>query len=60
MTKNTFKPGQIAPRSGEYGVRGVRGGDLGREITATRGEPLPPTQKPGQSYVLNDPTKHKK
>ncbi|KFL49143.1 hypothetical protein IL54_4365 [Sphingobium sp. ba1] len=25
----------------------------------TRGEPLPPTPKPGMGYKLVDPTKHK-
>lgn len=63
MAKNNsagLKPGTPAPKSGQYGVRGPRGGDLGREITSTAGNPLPPTQKPGQSYTLVDPTKHKK
>ncbi len=55
----TYKPGQIAPRSGQYNVVGPRGGDLDREVTVTRGEPFPPTQKPGQRYDLTDPTKHK-
>ncbi len=56
---DTFKPGQTAPRSGQYAVVGPRGGDLNREVTVTRGEPFPPTQKPGQRYDLVDPTKHK-
>ena len=55
-----FKPGPPTPKSGQYGVVGPRGGDTGREVTSTKGNPLPPTQKPGQSYVLNDPTKHQK
>jgi hypothetical protein len=59
MAKDKFyKPGQEAPVSGQYGVRGLKGADLGREVTVTRGEPLPPTQKPGQKYILNDRTKH--
>ena len=58
MTK-TFKPGQTAPRSGQYGILGPRGGEIGTERTVTRGEPLPPTPKPGQSYKLVDPTKNK-
>jgi len=53
-----FKPGQKAPRSGQYGIRGPRGGDTGKERTVTKGEPLPPTPKRGQRYVLVDPTKH--
>jgi len=56
---NTLKPGQKAPRSGQYEIIGPRGGKTGEERTVTRGEPLPPTPKPGQSYTLNDPTKHK-
>lgn len=55
----SFKPGQTAPRSGQYGIVGPRGGDTGKERTVTKGEPLPPTPKGGQSYQLNDPTKNK-
>jgi hypothetical protein len=54
----TLKPGQIAPKSGQYGIVGPRGGDTGKERTVTRGEPLPPTPKSGMGYRLNDPTKH--
>lgn len=59
MTK-PLKPGTPAPKSGQYGVVGPRGGDKGREVTSTQGNPLPPTQKPGEGYKLVDPTKHKK
>jgi hypothetical protein len=51
-------PGSAAPRSGQYQEKGPRGG-AGREVTVVRGEPLPPTTKPGSSYVLVDPTKNK-
>jgi hypothetical protein len=54
MTKN-LKPGQPAPNSGEYEIRGPRGGDTGQERTAIQGKPLPPTPKPGQSYMLHRP-----
>jgi hypothetical protein len=54
-----FKPGQITPVSGQYEIIGPRGGK-GTEITAVKGNPLPPTQKPGSSFVLVDKTKHKK
>lgn len=54
----TFKPGQTAPRSGQYEIVGPRGGGTGKERTVTRGEPLPPTLKPGQEFRLVDPTKH--
>ncbi|WP_143560180.1 YjzC family protein [Sphingobium sp. IP1] len=55
----TFKPGQEAPRSGQYEIIGPRGGHTGSERTVTRGEPMPPTPKSGMSYKLVDPTKHK-
>ena len=55
----TYKPGQTAPHSGQYGILGSRGADTGKERTVTRGEPMPPTPKAGQSYKLNDPTKNK-
>jgi hypothetical protein len=55
----TFRPGQTAQRSGQYEIVGTRGGGTGKERTVTRGKPLPPTPKPGQSYKLVDPTKNK-
>jgi hypothetical protein len=54
---NGLKPGQAAPRSGQYQQIGPRGG-RGPEVTSVRGEPLPPTQTPGSTYRLVDPTKH--
>jgi hypothetical protein len=59
MPNKPLKPGETAPRSGQYGVVGPRGGDTGREVTVVRGEPLPQTPKPGMGYVLNDPTRNK-
>ncbi len=56
----TLKPGESAPRSGQYEIIGRRGGNTGNERTVTRGEPLPPTPKSGQEYKLVDPTKHRK
>lgn len=53
-----LKPGQTAPRSGQYEIKGVRGGSTGAERTVTKGEPLPPTPKAGQKYTLVDPTKN--
>lgn len=55
----TFKPGEKAPRSGQYEIIGPRGGRTGNERTVTKGEPLPPTPGRGSSYTLVDPTKHK-
>jgi len=53
--KNQFKPGQKAPTSGQY-----KNSRTGTEVTVVKGEPLPPTPKPGQSYSLADKTKHKR
>ena len=53
-----LSPGTRAPKSGQYKVVGPRGGDKGREVTSTKGNPLPPTQNPGEGYILVDPTKH--
>ncbi len=55
--KPQLKPGQKVPRSGQYEMIGPRGGKTGEERTAVRGKVLPPTEKPGQKYVLVDPTK---
>ena len=54
----TYKPGQTAPRSGQYGIVGPRGGKTNKERTVVKGEPFPPTPKSGQNYILNDKTKH--
>ena len=60
MTPPKFKPGQKAPKSGQYPVVGPRGGPTGTEVTTTKGEPLPPTPKPGMGYGNPDVTKHKR
>jgi hypothetical protein len=57
MTKK-MKPGTTAPRSGQYEIIGPRGGQTGKERTVVRGEPLPPTPKPGMGYKLVDPSKN--
>lgn len=54
---NTLRPGQSAPRSGQYEQTGPRGGGTGIERTVVRGEPLPPTPRPNMGYKLVDPTK---
>lgn len=54
------KPGTPTPASGQYRPVGPRGGSAGNtEITSVAGKPLPPTDKPGQSWLLVDKTKHK-
>ncbi|MFK4448047.1 hypothetical protein ABH944_007598 [Caballeronia udeis] len=50
-----LKPGEIAPRSGEYEIKGPRGGDTGQERTGVKGKPLPPTPKAGQTYEMHRP-----
>ncbi len=52
-------PGTPAPRSGQYEIVGPRGGRTGEERTSTRGNPLPPPPKQGQTYTLVDGTKNK-
>lgn len=53
-----LKPGERAPRSGQYQQIGPRGGK-GKEVTVTRGEPMPPAPNKGTTYILKDPTKNK-
>lgn len=55
----SLHPGEKAPASGQYGVVGPRGGKTGKEVTVVKGEPMPPTPKPGMGYVMNDPTNNK-
>ncbi|KUM25064.1 hypothetical protein AU467_27700 [Mesorhizobium loti] len=56
---NLYKPGETAPKSGQYEITGPRGGGTGVERTVVKGEPLPPTLEPGQKFRLTDPTKTK-
>ena len=57
--KQRFKPGETASASGQYEIIGPRGGHTGEERTVVRGEPLPPTPGPGQTYQIADRTKNK-
>ncbi len=60
MAKNKpLKPGERAPKSGQYEIVGPRSGRTGKERTVTKNEPMPPTEKPGQGFILVDPTKNK-
>ena len=54
----TYKPGQIAPASGQYEIIGPRGGRTGKERTVTKDEPLPPTPESGQQYIISDRSKN--
>jgi len=59
MSKNKgLKPGEKAPKSGQYQKVGPRGGK-GNEVTVTKGEPMPPAPTKGTTYKLVDPTKNK-
>lgn len=58
MANKPLKPGTSAPASGQYEIVGPRGGRTGVERTVTKGEPLPPTQSPGQAYRIADRTKN--
>lgn len=58
MSKQPMRSGTTAPRSGQWGIVGQRGGNTGQERTVTKGEPFPPTPKAGQGYVMNNPTKN--
>ncbi len=39
-----IKPGESAPKSGQYEVVGPRGGRTGKEVTLPKGHTAPPTQ----------------
>ena len=55
MANSKLTPGTKASTSGQYKNTTTK-----TEVTVTKGEPLPPTPKSGQGYVLVDKTKHKK
>lgn len=57
---NSYKPGEKADRSGQYEIVGPRGGRTGIERTVVKGEPLPPTQRSGQRYIMVDVMGHTK
>lgn len=54
MSTKKYKPGEIAPTSGQY-----KNSSTKTEVTVVKGEPMPPTPGKGQNYTLVDPTKHK-
>lgn len=56
--RRSFRPGQLAPASGQYRQLGRRGG-AGKEVTVSKGERLPPTPTAGGTYRLVDRTKNK-
>jgi hypothetical protein len=54
-----YVPGQLVPASGQYAIVDPYGRYTGYEITAVKGEPFPPSQYSGTTYVLVDRTKHR-
>lgn len=57
-TPKPLKPGTKAPASAQVAIVGPRGGRTGEERTTIKGNPLPPTPKAGQGYVVVDRTKN--
>jgi hypothetical protein len=57
MATPPHKSGQIVQQSGQYPIVGPRGGKTGQEVTATKGEPFPPTPKAGMGFGKPDRTK---
>lgn len=55
----TFRTGETAPVSGQYGLVGPRGGKTNKEITMIKGQRFPPTPAHRQSYCLVDRTRNK-
>ncbi len=45
-----LKPGNKAPKSGEYDVVGKQGNTVKQNVTMDKGETLPPTPKKQQNY----------
>jgi len=58
MANDNLKPGTETPTSGIYEQIGPRGGRTGEQATSTEGKPLPPTEKPGQTWNLVQPAHH--
>ncbi len=59
MSKKALPPGTPAPKSGIYEQLGPRGGRTGEEADSTRGKPLPPTDRSGNTWHLVRPAHHK-
>lgn len=45
-----LKPGNEAPKTGDYVVKGPRGGVVKTGVTVKKGDTLPPTPKKNQTY----------
>jgi hypothetical protein len=51
--QSSLKPGDPAPVSGIYEQTGPRGGHTGNTVVSEKGKPLPPTDEPGNGWVLD-------
>jgi len=60
MSNKRLTPGTRAPVSGIYEQIGPRGGRTGEEADSTRGKPLPPTERPGDTWSLVRPAHHRR
>ncbi|MEK5418206.1 YjzC family protein [Paenibacillus sp. FSL L8-0708] len=45
-----LKPGEEAPKTGDYTVVGPRGGVIKTGVTVKKGDTMPPTPKKNQTY----------
>ncbi len=52
MAKETFKPGQNAPHTGEAELLDAKGKAVGVTRAVTAGKPFPPTKAKGQVWSL--------
>ncbi|MBZ9615279.1 YjzC family protein [Clostridium estertheticum] len=59
MSNSNIKPGTHAPKSGQYVVVEASGKVTTKKVTAVKGNPMPPTSKPNQTYTLVDGTNNK-
>lgn len=57
--KSGLPPGTPTPHSGIYEPVGPRGGRTNEQATSTEGHPLPPTDKPGNTWNPVDLAHHK-
>lgn len=62
LTGPIYRPGEIVPRSAQYGVCDVHGAYLNREATCVKGKVFPPTIHGTREYGwrLRDLTVHRR
>ena len=53
-----FKPGEVAPFSGQYALIDASGERTAEERTIVRGEPFPPAPTTGMQYAPSDASKN--